>query len=51
MSQFQIEASHFDGLVTTILGYILLAGALIVFHVSIYENVHVVRVICFYSLC
>ncbi|XP_061588809.1 E3 ubiquitin-protein ligase MARCHF6-like isoform X2 [Cololabis saira] len=27
-----IKASHFDGLVTTILGYILLAGALIVCH-------------------
>lgn len=27
-----IEASHFEGLITTILGYILLAGALIVFH-------------------
>ncbi|XP_072297084.1 E3 ubiquitin-protein ligase MARCHF6-like isoform X3 [Eucyclogobius newberryi] len=27
-----IEASHFEGLLTTILGYILLAGALIVFH-------------------
>uniref|UniRef100_A0A7N8Y705 E3 ubiquitin-protein ligase MARCHF6 n=1 Tax=Mastacembelus armatus TaxID=205130 RepID=A0A7N8Y705_9TELE len=29
-----IKASHFDGLITTILGYILLAGALIVCHVS-----------------
>lgn len=27
-----IKASHFDGLVTTILGYILLAGNLILFH-------------------
>lgn len=27
-----VEASHFEGLVTTILGYILLAGALIIFH-------------------
>uniref|UniRef100_A0A3B3C6M4 E3 ubiquitin-protein ligase MARCHF6 n=1 Tax=Oryzias melastigma TaxID=30732 RepID=A0A3B3C6M4_ORYME len=27
-----IKASHFDGLITTILGYILLAGALIVCH-------------------
>lgn len=27
-----IEASHFEGLITTILGYILLAGVLIVFH-------------------
>uniref|UniRef100_A0A8C3GC73 RING-type E3 ubiquitin transferase n=1 Tax=Cyclopterus lumpus TaxID=8103 RepID=A0A8C3GC73_CYCLU len=27
-----VKASHFDGLVTTILGYILLAGALIVCH-------------------
>lgn len=30
----QVKASHFDGLITTILGYILLAGALIVCHVS-----------------
>lgn len=30
-----IKASHFDGLITTILGYILLAGALIVCHVSL----------------
>uniref|UniRef100_A0A669D8H2 RING-type E3 ubiquitin transferase n=1 Tax=Oreochromis niloticus TaxID=8128 RepID=A0A669D8H2_ORENI len=29
---FSIKASHFDGLITTILGYILLAGALIVCH-------------------
>uniref|UniRef100_A0A665WG91 RING-type E3 ubiquitin transferase n=1 Tax=Echeneis naucrates TaxID=173247 RepID=A0A665WG91_ECHNA len=29
---FQIKASHFDGLITTILGYILLAGALMVCH-------------------
>lgn len=30
----QVKASHFDGLITTILGYILLAGALMVCHVS-----------------
>lgn len=30
----QVRASHFDGLITTILGYILLAGALIGCHVS-----------------
>ncbi|XP_044074654.1 E3 ubiquitin-protein ligase MARCHF6-like isoform X3 [Siniperca chuatsi] len=27
-----VKASHFDGLITTVLGYILLAGAFIVFH-------------------
>uniref|UniRef100_A0AAQ4NX34 E3 ubiquitin-protein ligase MARCHF6 n=1 Tax=Gasterosteus aculeatus aculeatus TaxID=481459 RepID=A0AAQ4NX34_GASAC len=30
-----VKASHFDGLVTTILGYILLAGVLIVCHIGI----------------
>lgn len=30
-----MKASHFDGLITTILGYILLAGALIICHVSL----------------
>lgn len=33
-----VRASHFDGLITTILGYILLAGALIVCHVSFTMN-------------
>ncbi|XP_077414393.1 E3 ubiquitin-protein ligase MARCHF6-like isoform X2 [Vanacampus margaritifer] len=28
----QIQASHFDGLITTVVGYILLAGALIICH-------------------
>lgn len=32
----QVKASHFEGLITTILGYILLAGALIACHVSIH---------------
>lgn len=30
----QMKASHFEGLITTILGYVLLAGALILCHVS-----------------
>lgn len=30
----QMKASHFEGLITTILGYVLLAGALIFCHVS-----------------
>lgn len=30
----QVKASHFDGLITTVVGYILLAAALVVCHVS-----------------
>ena len=51
---FQIKASHFDGLVTTILGYILLAGALMVCHVSssLIKLPHGYEVLqlCFYCL-
>lgn len=31
---FQVQASHFEGLITTIVGYVLLAVSLIVCHVS-----------------
>lgn len=34
---FQVQASHFEGLITTIVGYILLAITLIICHVSFNE--------------
>ena len=36
-SYFQVQASHFEGLITTIVGYILLAITLIICHVSFNE--------------
>lgn len=36
---FQVQASHFEGLITTIVGYILLAITLIICHVSFNEPV------------
>lgn len=35
---FQVQASHFEGLITTIVGYILLAITLIICHVSFNDS-------------
>lgn len=37
-TSFQVQASHFEGLITTIVGYILLAMTLILCHVSFHQT-------------